>query len=77
MGKKRIQLLTEIQLKREKMIETARKKGMASQETVRCSQELDQLIFEYQCFIKREKEQKKSMRVSFRQMILSWKKAVV
>ncbi|MBG9450062.1 aspartyl-phosphate phosphatase Spo0E family protein [Cytobacillus firmus] len=74
---KRIQLLTEIQQKREKMIETARRNGMASQETVRCSQELDQLIFEYQCFIKREKEQKKSMRVSFREMILSWKKAVV
>jgi stage 0 sporulation regulatory protein len=74
---KRIQLLTEIQQKREKMIETSRKNGMASQETIRCSQELDQLIFEYQCFIKREKQQKKSMRVSLRQMILSWKKAVV
>ncbi|MGN7174681.1 transcriptional regulator [Paenibacillus sp. FSL R5-0490] len=77
MRNKRIQLLIEIQQKREKMIETARRNGMASQETVRCSQELDQLIFEYQCFIKREKEQKKRMRVSFRQMILSWKKAVV
>ncbi len=74
---KRIQLLTEIQQKREKMIETAKKNGMASQETVRCSQELDQLIFEYQCVIKREKEQKKRMRISFREMILSWKKAVV
>jgi stage 0 sporulation regulatory protein len=74
---KRIQLLTEIQQKREKMIETARKKGMASQETVLCSQELDQLIFEYQCAIKREKEQRNRMRVSFRQMILSLKKAVV
>ncbi|KAF0822574.1 aspartyl-phosphate phosphatase Spo0E family protein [Cytobacillus firmus] len=77
MRNKRIQLLTEIQHKRVKMIETARKNGMASQDTIRCSQELDQLIFEYQCVIKREKEQKKRMRVSFRQVILSWKKAVV
>lgn len=77
MRHKRTLMLAEIQQKREKMIETAKKKGLASDETIRCSQELDQLIFEYQCAIKREQEQKKRMRISFRQIILLWKKAVV
>ncbi|WP_026584763.1 aspartyl-phosphate phosphatase Spo0E family protein [Bacillus sp. J33] len=77
MRHKRTLLLAEIQQKKEMMIETAKRNGLASDETIRCSQELDKLIFEYQCIIKSEKEQKKRMRISFRQMILLWKKAVV
>ncbi|GLB60431.1 aspartyl-phosphate phosphatase Spo0E family protein [Cytobacillus sp. NCCP-133] len=77
MRHKRTFMLAEIQQKKEKMIETAKKKGLASEETIQCSQELDKLIFEYQCAIKREQEQKRKMRISFRQMILLWKKVVV
>jgi stage 0 sporulation regulatory protein len=70
-------MLAEIQQKREKMIEAAKKNGLASEETIRCSQELDTLIYKYQCAIKKEQEHKKKMKISFRQMILLWKKAVV
>ncbi|WP_374702872.1 aspartyl-phosphate phosphatase Spo0E family protein [Bacillus sp. T33-2] len=41
-------LLEEIQKKREKMIHLAQKTGFTSEETIRCSHELDQLIYEYQ-----------------------------
>lgn len=77
MRHKRTVMLAEIQQKREKMIEAAKKNGLASEETIRCSQELDKLIYEYQCAIKKEQEHKKRMKISFRQMILLWKKAVV
>lgn len=33
------------------MIETANRKGFTNDDTIRYSQELDQLIYEYQCLL--------------------------
>lgn len=63
-------ILNEIQKKREKMIETAKNKGYTNVETIRYSQELDQLIYEYQCYCKRSKEQDVEVRIAFKQMMM-------
>ncbi|MDE3838315.1 aspartyl-phosphate phosphatase Spo0E family protein [Bacillus methanolicus] len=41
-------MMKEIQHKREKMIDSAQKHGLTSERTIRCSQELDMLLNEYQ-----------------------------
>lgn len=41
-------LLKEINERKTRLYETARKKGLANDETIKHSQELDQLIFQYQ-----------------------------
>jgi hypothetical protein len=43
-------LLEKIDLKREEMITTAMKTSFTSEETIKCSQELDQLIIHYQTY---------------------------
>lgn len=43
------EMIAKIQKKRNMMIESANKKGLSNFETIRYSQELDQLIYEYQC----------------------------
>ncbi|GIN61299.1 hypothetical protein J27TS8_12920 [Robertmurraya siralis] len=60
-------MLDEIQKKREKMIETANRKGFTNDDTIRYSQELDQLIYEYQCLFSNKREDE--MRLNFRQMM--------
>ena len=40
-------ILDEIQKKREIMIDLAQKNGFTSDDTIKCSQELDQLIYQY------------------------------
>lgn len=49
-------LLTEIQNKRENMIECALQTGYTSEDTIRHSQELDRLIYQFQRSIERSKE---------------------
>jgi stage 0 sporulation regulatory protein len=51
-------ILKEIQKKRELMIDLALEKGLKSDDTIKCSQELDQLIYQYQVFF-RQKQQKR------------------
>ena len=41
-------ILIEIQKKRNSMIDLAQKKGFTNFDTIKCSQELDQLIYQYQ-----------------------------
>jgi hypothetical protein len=50
-------LLKHISKKREEMIDCAKKTGLTSNETIRCSQELDKLLNQYQ-FYMREKRNK-------------------
>jgi hypothetical protein len=50
-------LLRNISKKREEMIHCANKTGLTSKETIRCSQELDKLLNQYQ-FYMREKRNK-------------------
>lgn len=63
-------ILDEIQKKREKMIQTAKIKGYTNVDTIRYSQELDQLIYEYQCYSKRTNKQDVEIRVAFKQMMM-------
>lgn len=63
-------MLEEIQKKREKMIETANMKGFTDDDTIRHSQELDQLIYEYQRFTKESNRKEEDSKVILQQMIL-------
>ncbi len=50
-------ILIEIQKKRDMMIDLAKNKGFTNFDTVKCSQELDQLIYQYQkCFLEQSKQ---------------------
>lgn len=49
-------LLTEIQSKRENMIECAMQTGYTSEDTIRHSQELDHLIYQFQQKLNRSKK---------------------
>nr|WP_051030903.1 aspartyl-phosphate phosphatase Spo0E family protein [Robertmurraya massiliosenegalensis] len=63
-------MLDEIQKKREKMIETAKRKGFTNDDTIRHSQELDQLIYEYQCQTSNVQKKEEELKVNFRQMMI-------
>lgn len=63
-------LLAEIKKKREKMIDSAVKSGFTSKATLQFSQELDELIYEYQCTFHHEmKTKKKDVDFLFNQKI--------
>ncbi|WP_083413048.1 aspartyl-phosphate phosphatase Spo0E family protein [Bacillus massilinigeriensis] len=63
-------LMEKIQVKREEMMAWARATGLNSEETIRCSQELDRLIYLYQVFYKRRQQRKQSGLMFVRQMKL-------
>ena len=54
-------IMAEIQRKRKLMIDLAQEKGLTSDDTLKCSQELDQLIYQYQAFF-RQKQCKRDNR---------------
>ncbi|MEH7522201.1 aspartyl-phosphate phosphatase Spo0E family protein [Bacillus sp. JJ1503] len=64
------EILLHIQEKREKMINSARKYGYTSEDTIQCSQELDQLIYEYQLTIHHSEKIEEEVRFPFKKMIL-------
>ena len=51
-------ILIEIQQKREVMIDLVNKKGISNDDTIKCSQELDQLIYQYQYFFRKKRMQR-------------------
>ena len=51
-------ILIEIQQKREVMIDLVSKKGISNDDAIRCSQELDQLIYQYQYFFRKKRMQR-------------------
>ncbi|MBS4188998.1 aspartyl-phosphate phosphatase Spo0E family protein [Bacillus sp. FJAT-49705] len=67
-GKK---ILLQIQEKRDKMIDTAKNKGFTSEDTIRCSQELDELIYEYQRSLHLNKKQKVNVHFPIRKMVFA------
>jgi stage 0 sporulation regulatory protein len=73
----RIALLKEIDCMRNLMVATAGETGFTSEETIRCSQELDRLIFDYQKLCKETEIQRIRGKLLFRQMILLTKKHYV
>ncbi|WP_223881841.1 aspartyl-phosphate phosphatase Spo0E family protein [Niallia endozanthoxylica] len=58
MQDKKKTILAEIQKKREKMISLAQEKGLTNNDTIKCSQELDQLIFQYQSSFRKNRRQR-------------------
>ena len=56
-------MLVEIQRKRELMIDLACKKGLTSNDTLKCSQELDQLIYQYQVFFRQKQQKRNKQRI--------------
>lgn len=63
-------ILDEIQKKRKKMIDTANEKGFTSDDTVKYSQELDQLIYEYQCLTKKLNSKDIEIKIAFKHMMM-------
>ena len=51
-------ILIEIQQKREVMIDLVNKKGILNDDAIRCSQELDQLIYQYQYSFRKKRMQR-------------------
>jgi stage 0 sporulation regulatory protein len=64
-------ILEEISCKRELMMDCANKNGYTSEETIRYSQELDELINKYQRERYRFSTNEES-RYSFKQILLRW-----
>lgn len=71
------EMLSMIQQKRERMIESAKVYGLGGAITIQCSQELDKLIYEYQCILKEEARQKKPAKVTRKQVMLVWPKKMI
>lgn len=53
-------ILKEIQKKRELMIDLALEKGLRSDDTIKCSQELDHLIYQYQVFFRQKQQEREA-----------------
>jgi stage 0 sporulation regulatory protein len=70
-------MLEEIKSKRELMINCANKHGFTNEETIRYSQELDELINEYQKAIGQSSIPNEEIIFSFKQMTLIWPKALI
>ncbi|MFT9599452.1 Spo0E family sporulation regulatory protein-aspartic acid phosphatase [Mesobacillus sp.] len=70
-------LLKEINRVRELMVAAALETGYTSDETVRRSQELDRLIYEYQTLRKETELQRQKAKILFRQIILLTKKQYI
>lgn len=66
------EMLDTIQQMREKMIESAKAYGLDGEETIECSQELDKLIFEYQCLSKETRKNKKESKIVIKQPMFMW-----
>jgi stage 0 sporulation regulatory protein len=70
-------MLEAIKVKRELMINCANKKGFTSEETIKYSQELDELINEYQKASSQFSRPNDEVRFAFKQMIMIWPKVFV
>ncbi|MGI8385571.1 Spo0E family sporulation regulatory protein-aspartic acid phosphatase [Robertmurraya sp. P23] len=71
------EMLATIQQMREKMIESAQANGLGGEETIECSQELDKLIFEYQCLSQEKKKSKKEIKITRKQAMFVWPNNII
>lgn len=67
-------MLEEINEIREMMMKSAKVTGYTSQETLHYSQELDKLIYEYQCTFRKETKANKNVKISIQHMLI-WPRA--
>jgi stage 0 sporulation regulatory protein len=72
---KKSELLFEIQDKREVMIKTAKERGTIDEETIRLSQELDELIYKYQLVFHYEREKRKQIKRQYKNTRIFWSNA--
>jgi stage 0 sporulation regulatory protein len=68
-------VLEEIKEKRELMISCANQLGFTNEKTIQYSQELDELINEYQRLFKYSSRENEEVKFAFKQMIMVWPKA--
>jgi stage 0 sporulation regulatory protein len=68
-------VLEEIKEKRELMISCANQLGFTNEKTIQYSQELDELINEYQRLFKHSPRENEEVKFAFKQMIMVWPKA--
>lgn len=72
---KKSELLFEIQDKREVMIKTAKERGTIDEETIRLSQELDELIYKYQLVFRYEREKRNQIKRQYKNTRIFWSNA--
>nr|WP_207627480.1 MULTISPECIES: aspartyl-phosphate phosphatase Spo0E family protein [Bacillaceae] len=70
-------MIAEIKVKRELMIKSANNLGFTSEETIKYSQELDELINVYQRTVEQTSRPIEEVKFSFKQMIMIWPKVLV
>jgi stage 0 sporulation regulatory protein len=71
------EMIEEIKMKRELMINSAYSQGFTSEITLKYSQELDELINEYQKVMKQIQRPNDDIKFAFKQMIMIWPKVLV
>ncbi|CAH2716542.1 Aspartyl-phosphate phosphatase Spo0E [Neobacillus rhizosphaerae] len=71
------EMIEEIKVKRELMINSATTLGFTSEETIKYSQELDELINEYHRIIGQASRQNEEVKIAFKQMLMVWPKVLV
>ncbi|MGG1678931.1 Spo0E family sporulation regulatory protein-aspartic acid phosphatase [Neobacillus sp. NRS-1170] len=70
-------MIEEIKAKRELMINSANTQGFTSEETIKYSQELDELINEYQKIMGKTPRPNEEVKFAFQQMIMIWPRVLV
>jgi stage 0 sporulation regulatory protein len=71
------EMIEEIKAKRELMINSANTKGFTNEMTIKYSQELDELINEYQKVMDQISRPNEEIKFAFKQMIMIWPKVLV
>jgi stage 0 sporulation regulatory protein len=71
------EMIEEIKMKRELMINSAYTQGFTSEITLKYSQELDELINEYQKVMEQIQKPNDDIKFAFKQMIMIWPKVLV
>ncbi|WP_445488593.1 Spo0E family sporulation regulatory protein-aspartic acid phosphatase [Niallia sp. 03133] len=71
------EIILAIQKKREVMIISAKETGYTSPETIKHSQELDELIFEYQIAYRQKKAKRLFVKELHKQSMIVWPKHLV
>ncbi|MEH7501733.1 aspartyl-phosphate phosphatase Spo0E family protein [Neobacillus drentensis] len=71
------EMIKEIKVKRELMINSAYTQGFTSEMTIKYSQELDELINEYQKVMDQTSRPNEEIKFAFKQMIMIWPKVLV
>ena len=70
-------MLEEIKIKREIMIDCANKKGFTNEETIKFSQELDELMNEYQRTFRSSVKSGEERMLPFTQMMMNLSKSIL